>query len=136
MKKITLLLVMFTSFSYSQTTEIEYNYLTKGYSETISKGLDLKQGYELQELYLYSDSLYDFDFQIFVELKTKKTKGVLVSATSKLWGNKYYLCIPIDNKQLEQRYYDYLTTWDRDILKTYSFALTQILSKSLSASEN
>ena len=135
MKKIILALFFITGVN-AQTTETEYNYLTKGYSESISKGLDLKQGYELQDMYLHSDSFYDFDFKLFVNQKTKKTQGVLVSAVSKLWGNKYYLCIPIDNPLLHQRYYDYLQLWDKDILRGYSTALTEILAVSLSASEN
>ncbi|MBF2709246.1 hypothetical protein [Flavobacterium soyangense] len=131
MKKIIFAFLFVTSLN-AQTTDIEYNYLTKGYSETISKGLDLKQGYELQDLYLHSDSLYDFDFKLFVNQKTKKTQGVLVTAVSKLWGNKYFLCIPVDNPVLHQRYYDFLQTWDKDILKGYSTALTEILQLSLS----
>ncbi len=132
MKKIILALLFVTGLN-AQTTEQEYNYLTKGYSETISKGLDLKQGYELQDMYLHSDTLYDFDFKLFVNQKTKKTQGVLVTAVSKLWGNKYYLCIPIDNPELHQRYYDFLQTWDKDILKGYSTALSEILQMSLSS---
>ncbi len=130
MKKIILALLFVTSLS-AQTTELEYNYLTKGYKETIEKGLDLKQGYELQDMYLHSDSLYDFDFKLFVDKKTKKTKAVLVTAISKSWGNKYYLCIPISNPVLYQKYYDYLQTWDKDILKGYSTALTEIIQLSL-----
>lgn len=130
MKKITLLLILFVSFLNAQTTEIEYNYLTKGYAETVSKGLDLKQGYELQDFYTFNDSLYSFNFKLFVELKTKKTKGVLVTAVSKFWGNKYYLCIPQDSPVLLNKYSEYLQTWDKDILKAYSVALTDILGMS------
>lgn len=132
MKKIIFALLFVTSLS-AQTTESEYNYLTKGYSETITKGLDLKQGYELQDLYSHSDQFYNFDFKLFVNQQTKKTQGVLVIAVSKLWGNKYYLCIPVDNPNLHQRYYDFLQTWDKDILKGYSTALTEILQLSLSS---
>lgn len=130
MKKI-ILSFLFVNFLNAQTSEIEYNYLTKGYQETVTKGLDLKQGYILQDLYFHTDDLYDFDFKLFVETKTKKTKGVLVQAVSKLWGNKYYLCIPVGNSQLHQKYYDFLQTWDKDILKGYSTALTEILQLSL-----
>ncbi|WP_269684559.1 hypothetical protein [Flavobacterium lacustre] len=131
MKKITLLFLLFTAFSYSQTTEQEYNYLTKGYKETVSKGLDLKQGYELQDFYKYSETLYTFDFKLFVNQKTKKNSAILVIANSKMWNNYYYLCIPIGNPDLYQRYQKDLTPWDSMILQSYSTALSQILSISL-----
>ena len=131
MKKIIFGLFFVTLGMSAQTTDVEYNYLTKGYKETVEKGLDLKQGYELQDMYLHSDSLYDFDFKLFVEKSTKKTKAVLVTAVSKSWGNKYYLCIPLGNPVLHQRYYDFLQTWDKDILKGYSTALSEILQMSL-----
>lgn len=131
MKKITLLFLLFSAFSYSQTTEQEYNYLTKGLKDAIDKGLDLKQGYELQDFYTHNEQFYSFNFSLFVDTKTKKTKGILVIADSKVWGNRYYLCIPQDNPQLAKKYADYLEGWDKDILKSYSLALTDILGLSL-----
>lgn len=137
MKKITLLLILFvTFFSYSQdkpngTTLEEYNYLTKGLKDAIDKGLDLKQGYELQDFYTHNEQFYSFNFSLFVDIKTKKTKCILVIADSKVWGNRYYLCIPHDNPELIKKYSDYLEGWDKDILKSYSLALTDILGLSL-----
>ncbi|TRX29651.1 hypothetical protein FNW25_01445 [Flavobacterium franklandianum] len=130
MKKIILALLFVTGLS-AQTTEVEYNYLTKGYKETLEKGLDIKQGYELQDLYIHTDDSYNFDFKLFVDKNSKKTKAVLVTAVSKVWGNKYYLCIPIGNSVLHQRYYDSLQIWDKDILRVYTTALTEILQFSL-----
>ncbi|WP_310560622.1 hypothetical protein [Flavobacterium sp.] len=132
MKKIILALLFVTGLS-AQTTEIEYNYLTKGYKETVTKGLDLKQGYELQDMFVHNETSYQFDFKLFNDVSTKKTKAILVIATSNLWGNVYYLCVPIASPELELKYNDYLQTWDKDILRAYSFAQSRILTMSLSA---
>ncbi|WP_395048379.1 hypothetical protein [Flavobacterium sp.] len=132
MKKITLLLFMFVSLcSYSQTTQIEYNYLTKGLKDAVEKGLDLKQGYDLQDFYTHNEQFYTFNFRLFVDVNTKKTKAILVVVDSKVWGNRYYVCIPQDNPDLSKQYSDYLQSWDKDILKAYSLALTDILGLSL-----
>jgi hypothetical protein len=130
-KKITLLFMLFISVSYSQTTEQEYNYLTKGFKDAVDKGLDLKQGYELQDFYTHDEQFYKFNFMLFIDIKTKKTKAILVIADSKVWANRYYLCIPQDNPILYKRYSDFLQTWDKDILKAYSLGLTDILGLSL-----
>lgn len=131
MKKIILLLLFFVSVSYSQTTEQEYNYLTKGLRDAVEKGLDMKQGYELQDFYTHNEASYTFNFRLFVDIKTKKTKAILVVADSKLWGNRYFVCIPQGNSELSKRYSDFLQGWDKDILKSYSLALTDILGLSL-----
>ncbi|MEO8238475.1 MAG: hypothetical protein ABI576_10230 [Flavobacterium sp.] len=135
MKKITLLLLLAFSFSYSQTTVEEYNYVTKGYAETISKGLDLKKGYSLSEIYHYTDTGYNFIFQSLTNDKTKKISCIMVIAHSRTWDNKYYLCIPIGNGELEKKYKDQLNLWDAPILSAYSLALSQILSYSLGSVE-
>lgn len=130
MKKIILALLFISSLN-AQTSETEYNYLTKGLKDSVEKGLDLKQGYDLQDFYTHDEQFYSFNFRLLVDIKTKKTKGILVVADSKVWGNRYFLCIPQDNPDLLKRYSDYLQTWDKDILKAYSLALTDILGLSL-----
>lgn len=132
MKKIVFLFFFVFSGLYSQTTEEEYNYITKGYKIAVESGMDLKSGYSLQDLYTYQDSLYVFDFKLFVNDKTKKTSCVLVKANSLMWGNKYYLCIPIGNSALTKKYESKLNEWDKAILSSYSLALSNILSLSLS----
>lgn len=135
MKKITLLFIIFSFSSYAQTTQEEYNYVTKGYAETIAKGLDLKKGYTLDHVYLYNDGLYSFNFNTLTNDVTKKTSCIMVFAHSLAWGNKYYICIPIGNAALESKYNEQLKSWDAGILSSYSLALSQILSISLASVE-
>ena len=130
MKKIILALLFVTGLS-AQTTEIEYNYLTKGYKETVTKGLDLKQGYELQDFWTQNDFQYQFDFKLFINTKTKKNAAILVVAHSITWDNCYYLCIPLNNPDLYQRYKSDLKLWDASMLSSYSSCLSILLSSSL-----
>jgi hypothetical protein len=47
---VTLLAVIFTvTNSYGQTTQEEYNYITKGYKVQMESGLDMKKGYSFIE---------------------------------------------------------------------------------------
>ena len=50
MKKLFLaLFVLGASVAFGQTTDDEYNYLTKGYAVQVSSGLDMKQGYSMTD---------------------------------------------------------------------------------------
>lgn len=138
MKKITLLLLLLSSFAYSQagTTEAEYNYITKGYKIALDSGLDLKQGYKLKSIGLLNEGNYSYEFKIFYREQEKVLAGVMVIATSKLWGNVYYLCIPSNSPDLLQRYSNELNKWDRDILLSYSKVLSSINSSYITDSVN
>jgi|GEM_PF-3169233 len=85
------------------TTSIEeYNYLTKGYADDVSKGRDIKNGYELKEFYTFDNENINFSFTYhkFIETATNKTKAVLVVAKKKSKNKVKYLCIPFNNKEL------------------------------------
>ena len=82
------------------------------------------------------DFQIDGDTFIFtLEDKTKKTKAIFVCAYSKVWQKKYYLCIPIANELLKKQYEDFLKTWDKQILTSYSVAFSEILTLSLTEAE-
>ncbi len=50
MKKLFLaLFVLTSSVAFCQTTDDEYNYLTKGYAVQVSSGLDMKAGYSITD---------------------------------------------------------------------------------------
>lgn len=51
MKTVLLAAFFFCSTNiFAQTTQEEYNYVTKGYIQTVNAGLDVKQGYYTQKL--------------------------------------------------------------------------------------
>jgi len=121
-----ILLSPLISFAQHSTTETEYNYLTKGYKEDLAEGRDLKLGYRLDPM---EDEIiiatYTFTFSSFVKLDEKALAAVLVVVKSKqLLGNSYnsyYLCIPINNRELNDRYLQSITSWDGPISRAYAY---------------
>lgn len=133
MKKITLLLIMFSSFSYAQdkpngTTLEEYNYMTKGYKIQISSGLDVKKGYRIDDVTSYATALYDFNFKSLVREKDGVSAGLILVATSKLWSNVYYLGIPVDNVQLFKVFNSDVNLWDESMTTAYSEASSYLMT--------
>lgn len=134
MKKITLLFVLFSAFIYAQnepngTTLEEYNYMTKGYKIQISSGLDMKKGYVIENITKYSTSAYDFDFKNLLRETTKTSAGIILVATSKVWGNVYYLSIPINNDDLLADFNAKIELWDEPMVTAYSNATTSLMSQ-------
>ena len=104
------------------TTEIEFNYLTKGYAVDMSEGRDLKSGYRLDPMgQEYAIGTYTFNFSAFVKLDEKAVAAILVVAKSKEWNNTYYLCIPFNNQELFQKYYNEIGAWDAPISRAYAY---------------
>ncbi|MFV5699001.1 hypothetical protein ACM55H_11595 [Flavobacterium sp. ZT3R17] len=133
MKKITLLLFMFTAFSYAQdkpngTTLEEYNYMTKGYKIQISSGLDVKKGYVINDLVRRDTGQYVFDFKTFHRSKNGTLAGIILVATSKVWSNVYYLAIPVDNDVLFDDFNSKVELWDEAMTTSYSNVSSRLMS--------
>ncbi|TRW98504.1 hypothetical protein [Flavobacterium gawalongense] len=133
MKKITLLLLMFSVFSYAQdkpfgTTLDEYNYMTKGYKIQVSSGLDVKKGYRVDDVTSYATPLYDFNFKSLVREKDGVSAGLILVATSKMWSNVYYLGIPVDNAQLFGVFNADVNLWDESMTTAYSEASSYLMA--------
>jgi hypothetical protein len=61
MKSFTLavlFLLLTCTVLYAQTTEEEFNYITKGYKIQLESGLDMKKGYELKEIAYQNSNVY------------------------------------------------------------------------------
>lgn len=89
-----------------QTTTEEYDFLTKEYNHKNSfKVLD---GYIIYPFRLSQDDEMICKYQFFVEKKTKNLKAILIILEEK--GKKHnkidYLCIPINNQELLDRFVD------------------------------
>nr|WP_315160314.1 hypothetical protein [uncultured Flavobacterium sp.] len=133
MKKITLLFLLFTAFSYSQdkpngTTLEEYNYMTKGYQIQISSGLDEKKGYHVSDIETLTIGAYVFEFKNLIRIATGDSAGIILISKSTLWGNVYYNCIPIDNSSLFTQFNTRLEDWDEPMVTAYSLASTYLFS--------
>jgi hypothetical protein len=90
----------------SQTTEEEYNYLTKGYQIQLESGLDMKKGYTMKDLTEYvvnfqSGNYKKVTFKYLYKDEAKKNVAVLaIFSFYKKEENKTlskYICIPLSN---------------------------------------
>jgi hypothetical protein len=139
MKKLFLILIAsFTLNSniYSQdinpsapTTEEEYNYVTKGYKVQTESGLDMKKGYDFGEIAEETIGDYKFTVMCLIRVPKKEVAALLVKTKSANSGKTYYFCIPHDNLELSERYYQDLSGWDYNITKAYSYLISTKLSE-------
>lgn len=96
-----MLTIMFsTSNLFGQTTQEEYNYITKGYKVQIESGLDMKKGYTLTDLGdwgLNSASEKRIcQFKALIREEQTKPCAILMiyKRTDIKNGMTYYVCIP------------------------------------------
>ena len=89
------LLVTLTASIYAQTTNEEYDYLTKGYKEDIAKGRGLKKGYELKHINCFFSNQTYVDVRAFYRLKdSKKEKAAYMIVYKSPDLDSEYYCSP------------------------------------------
>jgi hypothetical protein len=109
--------------AYSPTTLNEYTFAIKDY--ILNKSL---KGYKTENINIVEEGKYTFRFDAFIkENETYFLRGIIVLAKSEVSGRTYSLCIPIGNKELEQRYSYQIFDWDSDMRLAYSKALSKTL---------
>ena len=108
MKKLILsAFILTSSIAFCQTTDDEYNYLTKGYAAQVSQGLDMKQGYSLIDKgttpyesvsvdvkYLYRTSGNVYAGALLIVNGLKGAKGASVPTQ--------YFCVPSAGSSMNQ----------------------------------
>lgn len=139
------LTIAFTFFSFSvfaqtdsvlvSTTDREYNYLTLGYGDqVIRQGGDLINGYALiesgSEIQMKS---FKISTSLFVRTKTNTICAGLIIVKSDYSGKTYYLCVPINNWELTEKFYRELDALDgnlnRELAKvTSAFYVTSMFA--------
>ncbi len=129
MKKIYLLFAfVFTTFIYSQTTLEEYNYMLSGYHIQKSNGLDLKKGYEFEDI--LNETLNGINYNFVAMSKTNKNfVGLIVTITAK--DKIFYYAVPVENVDLFSKYYQELQelkSVNNQILIDYNYLTTTILA--------
>jgi len=80
--------------SRAQTTEEEYNYVTKGYEMQVKGGLDMKQGYRLEDLLVDTVKERVSAFKALIREGEDKPCAILLIYTRLATGEKSYLCLP------------------------------------------
>lgn len=134
MKKFLLLFLLIPFFSFSQTTDEEYNYLTEGIPDQIKKGLDIKKdGYTIQSFFEKEPSevrsIYEFRKFIDSNGKLKAISIVIKSLEPGAKGGTFY-CYPIDNEKLMKKHMKRLDDWNQRVLyKLTSEAMIFLLNK-------
>ncbi len=56
---ITIIFCIASFITLGQTTETEYNYVTKGYKIQLESGLDMKKGYRFEDLDTWGVEAFD-----------------------------------------------------------------------------
>ena len=136
MRKLIIVLMLTLSISaYCQTTDEEYNYITKGYAIQLSSGLDMKKGYHFEHiLRVCNNDNRIFIFQYFVNEKENRKCAIMVTYLKEN-NNPIYLCIP-DYNSLDNVWNMYYSTVLEnstfDFVRSYSLALSKLYAKSFS----
>jgi len=85
------------------TTEEEYNWMSKGYSVMLSSGLDMKKGYYFDDNHEKSESIsnYLFTYKFLRREKDKSLAGIVIIAKSSSSGRTYFYGLPIGSWEAE-----------------------------------
>jgi hypothetical protein len=105
MKKLFLaLFVLTSSVAFCQTTDDEYNYLTKGYAVQVSSGLDMKSGYTMTD-----KGSTPIDLGTTISVNTKylyRTNGNVYAGAllivNGMKGPSKYFCVPAPGSSMTQ----------------------------------
>lgn len=95
----TLVATLFTITVVAQTTEEEYNYVTKGYKVQMESGLDMKKGYSLKDLGNWSlnfgsDGTREAVFKGLYRDNSTKSCAIMLIYKRPSTGYTEYYCIP------------------------------------------
>lgn len=94
MIKYVIILLCLPFICLGQTTEDEFNYVTKGYNSQIEDGLDpVKKNYRLEDIPIeYKGPTVNFKFKKFI--KSPDTLKCIMLIMKIGSGNNYYACLP------------------------------------------
>jgi hypothetical protein len=116
MKYFTIILIAFLSLNIQaqnktfnpksselSTTNEEYNFLTHRLPKSDDK--DMLSGYKLEDYYQKSLNEFIFEYKLLIN-ESEQVKAILIIGTKlkKKDDKKRYLCLPINNSQLHQKY--------------------------------
>jgi hypothetical protein len=102
MKKIILIAFLAVGFTcYAQTTQEEYDYVTKGYAAQIGAGLPDKAGYNWQAGTEFSAGNVKISFKKLYQVVSEKEKNMkaILMVYQKDENTKEYICIPHPNSE-------------------------------------
>lgn len=132
-------IVLYAFQSNCQTTQEEYNYITKGYKVQIESGLDMKKGYSLKDLGDWglnkgTEKRSCFFKALIREGQSKPCAIMMIYKRTDISnGAEYYICIPSINSSDEiwQQTLDFINTNFKDnnsMLQTIIWGLMKFSS--------
>ena len=105
MRKIILItasIIAFSSNISAQTTLEEYNYITKGYQAQIESGLDMKKGYELEDISERATAERKVSLKkLYKTVGGQKKVAAYMVVYSREGNPKEYICIPNPTSETE-----------------------------------
>lgn len=107
-------------------TEEEYLYMTKGYKTQIENGLDTKKGYEISKPRKIELTNYVFDYHQLIRTSDNYSVGLIVKATSKVWGNTYYFGIPNGNDELLHKAFEEINKLDEAMTTAFFYSYCKL----------
>ncbi len=121
MKKIILssiIIICFFITGKAQTTEEEYNYVTKGYKVQMESGLDMKKGYSLVDLgkwgMSHNPENRECTFKALMREGQSKPCAIMMiyRRTDISTGTTWYICIPTSDASASiwQKTLDFINT--------------------------
>ena len=137
MKKALILisLVVLTSYFateiFGQTTLEEYNYITKGFKIQIDSGLDMKKGYEIEDIDRQSTKERTAELKALYRVVDNKKEIAAYMIVYKLSPNPVeYICVPNpkSNDEINTKYWTQLydgTNNSSQRLQLISFLLSR-----------
>lgn len=93
---IAIVFISIAVSSFSQTSQEEYNYITKGYKVQIESGLDMKKGYSFEDIDLRKTSERTAQLKAFYKTKEGNKKELVAYMIIYTRSGKAseYICIP------------------------------------------
>ena len=120
-----------------ETTQDEYNFITKGYKIQVESGLDMKKGYSLKDITDYSTnsngSIRTVEFKALFKDGQNKPCAILCKYKRLDTGANEYLCIPTYGTPIEIweetfKSYESINSWSGNAELTIMNALSRLSS--------
>jgi len=131
------LFLLLTTFAFGQTTQDEYNFITKGYKIQVESGLDMKKGYSLKDITEYSTNsdgtIRKVEFKALIRDGEKKPCAILCKYKRVDTERTEYLCIPTYDAPIEIweqtfKSFESLSSWSGNAELTVMNALSRLSS--------
>ncbi|MBY0436381.1 MAG: hypothetical protein K2U26_19980 [Cyclobacteriaceae bacterium] len=89
----------------------------------------MKKGYSLLDIGQVNQGSYNFDIKRLIRDVKKEVAGILIIVKSDISKKTYYVCIPIENYELFQKYFSEINAWDESLTTAYCYVISGFYSQ-------